>query len=508
MFSVPFLPLIKHIFFVPFLNISAFFVTCFLHIEAALITRFRTPLLPGIYVFAMNTLFWLYPYQEMKYVGIRGTTDLISDEEYSFSRLWYSTPLSNFAFLRYGFILTFVFISIIPILFLYFPGQLYFASLLGVLFYFGAPISFSMAFVVGRYHAPAWFFSILGLLLIINDQYVLSSVSIVLVALTSSTVLFVITPLVVWWSIFALSPLSMWSLFPALLVSIGFAIWIINPFSNNMVFGYLTNIFADIGTLPSKYQRRSYQYFSTRSFLFVFYSLSFIVIFWLSNDFMSIFSIPAFLLFLLNDKFLRFADTQTTEFVLFLSGLIDSIFFSQSYLVFIPLGFWLLLPFMYKTGTLSRLDPLRPVRPLTLESVTTPAIAFFSKLKPNTRILLCFKSPQGRYENLFCGFRHSVELAVYSGIQNKLCVFPNFYMIFTHNKFNDDEPWVESISSISATAHRLNAEYAIIYKELFDDHLDKSTLQHIADFSVNPEQIDPWSARTLPPATWSLVRVL
>ena len=86
----------------PVKTLVGYVVSLYKHSKFLFKVGFDQPLLPGIYLFAVNTLARVYPFREMMKVGVTGVTDYITGEGYKLSSLWYSTPVSNYALRRSG----------------------------------------------------------------------------------------------------------------------------------------------------------------------------------------------------------------------------------------------------------------------------------------------------------------------------------------------------------------------------------------------------------------------
>ena len=499
--------LIRHIILIVPQNISSFFSTLIQHLSKAKSLEKGDVLLPGIYIYAINSLFWIYPASEFARKGWRGRSDLIGDGDYEMSRFWYATPLSLLAFSKFGVLLSIVFIILTPFAFCY-TGEhqpIFLLVLTGI--YFSTPIVYSMAYVVGRYHAPAWFFLIVGISFLVNDGLIPAAISFVLVALTSTTVLLIATILVFWLSLTVLDYYAVTVLAPAFLVIFACLLFVFSK-ENGLggLLGKITATFSAIGTVSktSKYKRGKSPLhdFGITDVYFAGVFLFFYVGMVLITGELLLASIAACITYFTNVKLARFADTQTVVFFLFLACLIDASMYLDTWhglLLLLPLAFF---PFMYKAGTIGYLEPLPTLTPYSMMEITRKSSDFFSSAPEGSRILMCFPNPDGDYDRVFNGLSHNVELAVFSAYQNRCCLMPNYYILFKYNYPSAPEIWVSSRHKLEEIVSTWNITHLLIEKKLFAP--EELRLSGPIDTYNDNNKLDKYSSKYHARAEWLL----
>lgn len=499
-----------NLFCMPAVNIVVYIITFINHLKSFFVTRMSSPLLPGLYLYAINTLFWVYPYQEMSKVGIKSTTNYFFPGGYSLKSLWYSTPLSNYGFMKFGVILSAFFISLVPVSFFIIPSKLEYSGIILSVLYFMSPLVFSMAFVVGRYHAPSWFFASMTLALMLNEQFLIGMLSLVLVAITSSTVMFFCTLILLWLFITTGTYTIITYSLPAVFISTFYVFYVLWDKETSLasIKSYVIDVFGGIGLIRSriKYKRRPYR-FNNKNYLFFVYYFIFVIAFIYFSDSIVPLSLSAFALYIINCRFVRFADTQTTEYGLLLTTFLDSLFFSYTYLPFALLLFWGIFPVLYKVGVTKVFGHLHVLKPLSIDSVTNSMGKFISKAIPGSRIMLVFNNPEGQYERIFDGYRHAVELAVYSGYQHHCCVFPNWYMLFSLNRENDQDPWIQDCNELQKKSEIWKVDYIVYNGDSFECDFKSMGYRIVAIYKEELIDIDVYSKAQYKKPTWIMAKI-
>ena len=487
-------------------NLYSYLKSGVMHLQSFLSIGIKDTLMPGIYVFAVNSLFWFYVADEFKKIGPNGKSTLIGDGNFQLTRLWFFSPLSLFGFRRYGVMLSFLFISIIPLLFyLSSPPNFWLSIFLFVIFY-SSPVVFSMSFVVGRYHAPAWFFLIFGAFAFFSGDYLLTAFAYFVVAICSTTVLLLASLTQFWFFINGLHLISFAVLLPAYFFVCFYLLYIFysRKSSFQQAIAQVLTTFRGIGsfTQGAKYTRQHENQFGyldsflTSSFL-AFYLCTVVL-----EGYYFPLSLIAFVAYIINAKFARFADSQTVQFFLFSTCLLD-IYFAELGPMFICLLLpWTFFPSLYKTGVSYFFDYLPALKPYRLSHIIKRSVNFFSELPANSRVLMAFPDPLGIYENLFSGYNYSVELAAFSAYSNSICLMPNWYMVFKYNKISDPPLWIYDLPTLSDVLINFKPTHILVESALVNP--TQLGLSNPISCFIGDSPGDKFSQKVYRPENWCL----
>lgn len=488
-------------------NFLNFFRSAIAHLQKFKPSLSNLPPLPGVYLFAINTLFWMYSTEQSLKNGLAGVSKCMGAGNYQLSNLWFNVPLSQILFRFFGTYYSVISVLLLPLTFAFqtmaSPGSFFVLIFL----MFSSPISHSIAFVTGRYHSAAWIFFCLFILYHNDDNFILCSISFLAISLLSSTVL-LLTVI----SSMALIMSSTSIFMPTTMVPgiLYIAIHLLYIFarSSNFSSTSLLNTFKGIGAIKKnvKYERKIQGLSVTDKFLSIIYFPYFYFFYHSFSDF-PILSAVACATLIFNSIKLRFLDTQTAHFFLFLSLLIE---FSLA--GFQPLHATVILPFcllptLFKTGSTSNAKPIRVFRPIDLNPEINMACRFLEPIPPDSRVLVLFKDPCGSYEKLLDGFRESLELLLYAGIKKNLVIFPNWQVLFQNNKIKDSGFWINSEHTLASLANLWNFDYVIYdkfdFKNEVSSHAKISRNKFISTIPLH----DKWSRMHLVKPSWEIAKL-
>lgn len=490
-------------------NFLNFLRSLWAHIKCLKASFSDLPPLPGVYLFAVNTLFWMYSTEQTMKNGIHGISKHMGTGNYQLSNLWFNVPLSQVLFRFLG-----VNYSAFSILFLPLPFVLtandsipFFPFALLFFLLFSSPITQSIAFVVGRYHNPAWIFFCFFLLTFNEGSIILSSLFLLGISLFSTTVLFI--------SVIASISLlgdSSWqfliiTMIPCF-VYIGAHVLYVLIRSKKISYKYFLNTFKGIGVIKkkAKYKRLYYNLSNTDKYLIICYTgyLS-LYLYYFQN--LPLLSCLALVTLITNSKLFRFFDTQTVHFFLFLTLLIEFALCAYNPLHAVAILPFCLMPSLYKTGSISDSQPIRVFNPIDLNKEIQLACDFLEPIPENSRILVLFKDPGNNYEKIFNGFRESLELLLYAGIKKKLIIFPNWQAIFQNNQIDDPGFWVNSENNISSLAKIWNFDYIIFNKNEEYKFSFPYTIVTNKSLHFNLIEYDEWSRRNFKVPSWEIAKL-
>ena len=477
-----------------------------LHLKASFA---NLPPLSGVYLFAVNTLFWMYSTEQTMKNGIHGISKHMGTGNYQLSNLWFNVPLSQvlFRFLGVNYSAFSILLLPLPFFLTANASALPFPFVFLLFLLFSSPITQSIAFVTGRYHNPAWIFFCFFILSFNEGNGILSSFFLLGVSLFSSTVLFI--------TIIASIPLLIDSSWQFLFITvtpclayIGAHILYIFIRSKKFSHKYFSNTFKGIGVIKKKvkYARLDYTLSNTDKYL-IFCYIGYLALYLYYFQNLPLLSCLALVTLITNSTLFRFFDTQTVHFFLFLTLLLEFALCAFNPVHALAILPFCLMPSLHKTGSISNNQPIRVFRPIDLNKEIHLACDFLEPVPPESRVLVLFKDPGKNYERVFNGFRESLELLLYAGIKKKLIIFPNWQAIFQNNQVGDPGFWVNSENNLSSLTKIWNFDYVIFNK---NDENELSLPHKIVTNSrlhFNLLKYDEWSRRNLKVPSWEIAKL-
>ena len=338
--------------------------------------------------------------------------------------------------------------------------------------------------------------------------------SMALVAVTSSTVMFLLVLMVIWYCVLFTALYPLYLMIPAFLLSAIYHICVMSECSLNAksIKDKLFSVFGAIGTMSSdiKYKRVKGRLFNLRVVYFSLIYVLFLISVLIDSAQIEFISLLAFVLFLINEVWKRFADTQTTEFLLFITMLLDCLYGHGVYFGYAAMYAWFLFPFLYKTGVADKYGCVEKLEPISLQSVTSRCENFMNIAPRESKLMMCFQDPHGSYENIFNGFRYSVELGVYSGYAVGRVVVPNYYMVFENNYIGARDTWCNDPGEVREKALEFGIDCVIVNTELhdFDRHAANFGLVELGRYKELNDNIDSYSKKFYPSFEWVMYRVV
>jgi len=488
-------------------NFLNFFRSIIAHLQTFKPSLANLPPLPGVYLFAINTLFWMYSTEQSLKNGLAGVSKCMGAGNYQLSNLWFNVPLSQILFRFFGTLYSAFSFLLLPLPFVFQAMATPESIFVLVFLIFASPISHCIAFVAGRYHNAAWIFFCLFILYHNENNFILCSISFLAISLLSSTVL-----LITVFSSMALMMSSTSIFMPTTMLPgiLYIAIHLLYIFAKSSNFSpkSLLNPFKGIGAIKKnvRYVRKNQSLSVTDKFLSLIY-IPYFSFYYISFSEFPLLSTVAATTLILNSIKLRFFDTQTAHFFLFLSLLLEF-----SLCGFQPLHAAFILPFcllpsIFKTGSTSNAKPIRVFRPINLNPEIKMACRFLEPIPSNSRVLVLFKDPDGSYEKLLSGFRESLELLLYAGIKKNLIIFPNWQVLFQNNKVEDSGFWINSEHTLASLANLWNFDYVIYDK--FDFKKDNAPYKTITKnkFILKIPIEDKWSRMHLGKPSWEIAKL-
>ncbi|TXC81528.1 hypothetical protein [Luteibaculum oceani] len=430
----------------------------------------------------INYLFYRTRYLNIRRYGLTGTSKYLGGGNVGQARNFHYPKLGFPAYNKWGWL--FVAITLFIWLISHFTWYDYsslsyillclFLTTIGTYFY-------SSIFKLMNYNAGGWCFVPLFIYSLHSDQIYLSVALLILIILGSTTVGF------------------LFSLISGILFLLTFKIsFLIIGISGAILLSFhLIPLFIDNGiqsaksliqglgiTDKVKYKRKSTKKFGLKEIYETiifgqFMSCSFVAMQeW--NFFLTLGCIHLGL-YIINSKFLRFADDQT----FFMLGLSVSLPLIIT-LPFSPLtvfSFWIfvaptprIIGFYADKGHPGLLPSVEPfLIALFLKSVED----FIKPIPENQKVLIAFRNPNNRFENIYDGYRIFVEPISYECNRKKVHMIPDWWFINDLNYEGAPEYWGTSPEQIEDNMKELGCQFIII----FETSKTKLDVDRCLDFS-------------------------
>ena len=473
----------------------------------------KLPYLSGIQLFAINSLFWMTASNEMKKSGVRGKSQTVGDGNYDLSSWWFYSPLSIHAFRHMGVGISFLCITSIPIGLAYIQSLNNMVVLAAIFIYFTMPITYSMAYVVGRYHAMAWFLFPISIASNFSNELEISALAFSIMALTSTTVwsisaLFAITISIVERDLDILIPLSISSVF--LLCYLIYVFW-----GSENLRAKILSILTGIGFLRlsasknTKYARSDIGKLSYLDIWYIICSMFYVITgIYALNQYPYLIIISCSLL-VLNSKCTRFADSQTLYFLIAITALIDAVRLFNDYRSLIVLLPFSCFSYLHKTGVINKFGYLRIIRPIDINYLIEDISKKLKSYKIKHSLYVPFKDPNFNYSMIFNGYRHSIEPIIYAGSSLGINVFPNWPLVF---KGIDHEmrakPWANDTSQILKNLKDWSTEYALVNIDIYEEDNElESSMSKVSKYTYDTRHFDAWSSQHFKNPNWMLYRL-
>jgi len=190
----------------------------------------------------------------------------------------------------------------------------------------------------------------------------------------------------------------------------------------------------------------------------------------------------AALLLFFNQRFMRVADDQSL-IVIASSLFVFSAMQSQPDLITLialwlavnPMAWILSIQNLSKDGGDGKIFVNSPFDHTELEAKVR---AFLAEVNSGDRVYFAFEDPNGKYGNIFDGYRVIHEMPLQVASSKEVHLFPDWYAVAETNYVGAPQCWGRSVDKVIKNCDRWQADFAIVYQESGTD-LDE---QWTADF--------------------------
>lgn len=125
-----------------------------------------------------------------------------------------------------------------------------------------------------------------------------------------------------------------------------------------------------------------------------------------------------------------------------------------------PIPRWLGFP-----GEYNILDIVPKRKPFSIRSLIDYAHGFFTQVPQNSRVLIAWSDPNGKYSNVFDGHRVILELFLYVASCRKINLFPDWYAVFETNYEGAPSFWGREIHQVIDNIKLWKADFVIVYQD-------------------------------------------
>lgn len=422
---------------------------------------------------SLNNLFYHTQYLNLRRFNYNGVSSNIGLGNYDLGSWFHVHVLSNFIYSKAGALTT-----LLGVLILSFSNLLwlnnfdfYWVLTLTLMFFFSST-SYAMAFVrqnyqiIGLMFLPTIFFGIH------NELYVFTSAIIFLVSFCGITTVFFLIPPFLFLSIYDQNYLLILVFLPAIL-KIFYTIFPL-LFKSNTLKGFLELFKIIGGSKKVVYKRSGMKLDIDNLYFFLVYGIVFFGISFFNNQ-ISWLILVGWIMLVVNQLLVRLADHETL-IVFFISLLFFELVRTEPN-VFLLIFFWIGVSLEPNRLSIIKNNKISDFTPFNHSVVEKIFFKFFEKIPEESRVVFAFSNPNGKYENIFDGLRHAIELPLNVAAKKNFHLMPDWYGVMETNYMDAPNIWGRSLLEVLKNLNIWNCKYAIIRinkgSEKIDDWLEK-----------------------------------
>ena len=186
-------------------------------------------------------------------------------------------------------------------------------------------------------------------------------------------------------------------------------------------------------------------------------------------------------LFLINQRFLRVADEESL--IVTASSLFVMAAMTSEPSLITLLAVWFALnpaPCLLSIQRLSKHGGDGSIlvnEPFDLTVIMTGVKRFLSKIQAGEKVYFAYDDPNGKYSNLFDGYRVINELPLNIASERAFHLFPDWWSVAQTNYEGAPQCWGRSVADVIDNCSRWDARYAIIYQSRGEKLHSKWTTQ-------------------------------
>ena len=325
---------------------------------------------------------------------------------------------------------------------------------------------YSHTFSCQNYNILGWMFLPIVLYGWIQGNWILAALACLGASLGSITVVFSACLLSIAYSLEKLSFFPFLTIFPAG-IKILLHLW--PCLSKDSIIQTMSNISKAIGftNKKAKYTRnKTMGFVVSRTYRFVIYIQFVMVLFSITGKFPTLL-IASFLLWVINSKYLRFADDQSMD-ILIVTVSASLLLASSNESIWLIVSYWLLvspLPLLSGYYGFKQLVIVPELAPVNILPILNEIQIFLSPVEKGSRILMAFEDPKNQYEELFDGYRSLIDIPKYVASEKGVHLLPHWWEVFEVNYDGAPDFWGRDVESVQRQMIYWKTDYVIVYQK-------------------------------------------
>lgn len=413
---------------------------------------------------SVNFLFYKTRWLNVKRYGLTGISPHIGPGNVNLSRNFHYPMFSLNLYMLYGGRM--IFLSMLGWLGAHF---IWFNDVDGIWFTLclvltaASTMFYASTFRFMNYNALGWVAFPFFIFFMLNENYLLSSIMLLLISFGSITATFIGIALAIGWLVVGFKFSALWLVIPALFKLVSH-LW---PFLNKANRKSAASLKQGVGaTNDVKYKRKNSKGFGVVEWYHLILIAQFGGYSYYLTETIPWLLIGCCLLYIINAKFIRFADIQS----IYLSILSISLpMILNQYDVLYLVSFWLMIaPIPRITGFYSYpkiLDVMPVMKPYNLEPIVLEIEHLISEVKEGDKLLLAYKNPENLFENIFDGYRALVEGISFVCNEKRVHMLPDWWYINDNNFAEAENVWGVNPISVKENMKKLGCAFAIVYHD-------------------------------------------
>lgn len=425
---------------------------------------------------AINNLFYRTQWININRYGRLAHSPVIGLGDFPLSHWWHLSSIASYFYAYAGAVTT-----LLATLFWALSHLIWMQSIawhwvlaVTVLLFFSST-TYLMAFARQNYQMLAWMWFPIALYGLLNQQFIVAAFGFFAAGLLGLTAFAISIPIVLIQALDSAEYLYIFVLLPALLPTLLKLAPVLRKGDlgkSALMLGKLIGLtHQDV-----KYKRKSMSLGAFNLYFLLLYGVALGMI-WISKGETPLLLAFSYVLFLINQRFHRFADEQSVILVFVMSATAE--------VLQLP-GHWLALsglalavnpsPKLFASGQL-----LAPAifAPFDI-SPTLKKLRKLLELPPMSRVMFAFSDPADEYENIFDGYRILIEAPLAVAAEREIHLFPDWHAVYETNHAGAPSIWGRSKADVGKNLAFWDADYAIVYQDSGTE-LDKDWL---ASFTV------------------------
>lgn len=458
---------------------------------------------------AINSLFYRTQWINLNRYGRLYNSPIIGLGNFPLSNWWHLSSIASYFYAYAGAVTTLLgtlFLTVSHLLWLQSADWEWVIIVTAVLFF--SSTTYAMAFSRQNYQILAWMFVPIGLFGLLNGQWIVGAIAFFMAAMLGVTAFVVCIYLVVCYALYTSNYQMLWLMLPAMLV-------VSVKFFPLLIKGNLRESFLNLGKLIGlihvkvRYKRGSMKLGLFNLYFLFLCSISLGLI-WYAKQEVPIFLLLATTLFLINQRFARFADDQSMMLTVAMTAVVEVLILPFNWLSLF--GLVVVLNPILNFLQAGKYSTPKIFTPFSTNSILQE-LSVFLKVPTNERIYFAFNDPLGKYENVFDGYRVLLEAPLVVAAEKNIHLFPDWYAVMETNYEGAPSIWGRSITAVLKNLMYWKASYAIIYQdagtEIACDWLEE--FEVISEFdwtlALNTDAMLQLVPKPLIPSKWWLLKL-